>query len=57
VCSSRLDSLCWGKPLELRYNHEQTVVYLQELEDRYPGLEHIVLGFPMGASVAQFKKQ
>jgi hypothetical protein len=33
------------------------VAYLQELADRYPGLEHIVLGFPMGASTAQFKEQ
>jgi alkanesulfonate monooxygenase SsuD/methylene tetrahydromethanopterin reductase-like flavin-dependent oxidoreductase (luciferase family) len=36
---------------------EATVAYLQELEERYPGLEHIVIGFPMGASAAQFKEQ
>jgi alkanesulfonate monooxygenase SsuD/methylene tetrahydromethanopterin reductase-like flavin-dependent oxidoreductase (luciferase family) len=35
----------------------ETVSYLQELEEQYPGLEHIVLGFPMGESVAQFKAQ
>lgn len=34
-----------------------TVEYLQELQDRYPGLEHIMLGFPMGLSASQFKEQ
>jgi hypothetical protein len=33
------------------------VAYLKELEDKYPGLEHLVIGFPMGESVAQFKAQ
>jgi len=33
------------------------VAYLQEIEARYPGLEHILLGFPMGASLSQFKEQ
>jgi hypothetical protein len=33
------------------------VTYLQQLQDRYPGLEHIMLGFPMGLSAAQFKDQ
>ena len=35
----------------------ETVAYLQEIEARYPGLEHILLGFPMGASLGQFKEQ
>jgi len=36
---------------------QDTVTYLQQLQDRYPGLEHIMLGFPMGLSAAQFKDQ
>jgi alkanesulfonate monooxygenase SsuD/methylene tetrahydromethanopterin reductase-like flavin-dependent oxidoreductase (luciferase family) len=36
---------------------EETIAYLKELEDKYPGLGHIMLGFPMGASVQQFKEQ
>ena len=36
---------------------EDTIAYLKEFEEKYPGLEHIVLGFPMGASAAQFKEQ
>lgn len=35
----------------------ETVAYLQELEERYPGLEHMVIGFPMGASTSQFQEQ
>jgi len=35
----------------------ETVAYLKELEEHYPGLEHLVLGFPMGESVAQFSEQ
>lgn len=35
----------------------ETVAYLQELQERYPGLEHLLLGFPMGASAQQFKEQ
>lgn len=35
----------------------ETVAYLQEIEARYPGLEHIVIGFPMGATLQQFKDQ
>jgi alkanesulfonate monooxygenase SsuD/methylene tetrahydromethanopterin reductase-like flavin-dependent oxidoreductase (luciferase family) len=31
--------------------------YLKGIETRYPGLEHIMLGFPFGATVAQFKAQ
>lgn len=36
---------------------QDTVAYLQELQDKYPGLEHILLGFPMGLSTSQFKDQ
>ena len=36
---------------------EDAIAYLKEFEENYPGLEHIVLGFPMGASAAQFKEQ
>ena len=36
---------------------QDTVAYLQELQDKYPGLEHIILGFPMGVSTDQFKDQ
>jgi alkanesulfonate monooxygenase SsuD/methylene tetrahydromethanopterin reductase-like flavin-dependent oxidoreductase (luciferase family) len=36
---------------------QQTVAYLQELQDNYPGLEHIMIGFPMGLSKDQFKDQ
>ena len=35
---------------------EDIVSYLRELEDRYPGLEHILLGSPMGATTPQFKE-
>src|SRR5262249_3139954 len=31
--------------------------YLKDLERRYPGLEQIILGFPFGASAANFKDQ
>jgi hypothetical protein len=33
------------------------VTYLKELEEHYPGLEHIMLGFPFGASAAEFQVQ
>jgi alkanesulfonate monooxygenase SsuD/methylene tetrahydromethanopterin reductase-like flavin-dependent oxidoreductase (luciferase family) len=36
---------------------EETVDYLKEMEERYPGLEHILIAFPMGATKAQFKEQ
>ena len=36
---------------------QDTVAYLQELQERYPGLEHILLGFPMGLSTRQFQDQ
>jgi alkanesulfonate monooxygenase SsuD/methylene tetrahydromethanopterin reductase-like flavin-dependent oxidoreductase (luciferase family) len=31
--------------------------YLKDIEARYPGLEHLMLGFPFGATAAQFKTQ
>jgi alkanesulfonate monooxygenase SsuD/methylene tetrahydromethanopterin reductase-like flavin-dependent oxidoreductase (luciferase family) len=37
-------------------SHEM-IDYLKDIEARYPGLEHIMLGFPFGATVAQFKQQ
>ncbi len=36
---------------------QDAVAYLQELQEKYPGLEHILIGFPMGLSNAQFKDQ
>ncbi len=36
---------------------EETIAYLKDIEGKYPGLEHIVLGFQMGASTVQFKDQ
>jgi hypothetical protein len=36
---------------------QETVAYLQELQDKYPGLGHIMLGFPMGLSKKQFQDQ
>ena len=36
---------------------EDAIAFLKEFEEKYPGLEQIVLGFPMGASAAQFKEQ
>jgi alkanesulfonate monooxygenase SsuD/methylene tetrahydromethanopterin reductase-like flavin-dependent oxidoreductase (luciferase family) len=36
---------------------DETVAYLKELEEQYPGLEHIMLGFPFGASSAEFQAQ
>lgn len=36
---------------------EKTIAYLKGLEAAYPGLEHIVIGFPFGATAAQFKEQ
>lgn len=36
---------------------KDTVAYLQELEARYPGLEQILIGFPMGVSLSQFQDQ
>ena len=36
---------------------EQTIDYLKELEHKYPGLENIMIGFPMGATKDQMKEQ
>jgi alkanesulfonate monooxygenase SsuD/methylene tetrahydromethanopterin reductase-like flavin-dependent oxidoreductase (luciferase family) len=36
---------------------DDTVAYLKEVEEKYPGLEHLVIGFPMGESVTQFTEQ
>jgi alkanesulfonate monooxygenase SsuD/methylene tetrahydromethanopterin reductase-like flavin-dependent oxidoreductase (luciferase family) len=36
---------------------EDLTAYLKSLEEQYPGLEHIILGFPFGASAAEFKDQ
>jgi alkanesulfonate monooxygenase SsuD/methylene tetrahydromethanopterin reductase-like flavin-dependent oxidoreductase (luciferase family) len=36
---------------------EQTIDYLKELEDKYPGLEQILIAFPMGSTKAQFREQ
>src|SRR2546430_14352039 len=35
----------------------EAVAYLQEIEARYPGLEHILLGFPLRGSLSQIKEQ
>jgi alkanesulfonate monooxygenase SsuD/methylene tetrahydromethanopterin reductase-like flavin-dependent oxidoreductase (luciferase family) len=36
---------------------DETVAYLKEIEEHYPGLEHIMLGCPFGASSAEFQAQ
>jgi alkanesulfonate monooxygenase SsuD/methylene tetrahydromethanopterin reductase-like flavin-dependent oxidoreductase (luciferase family) len=36
---------------------DETVAYLKALEAQYPGLEHIMLGFPFGLSSAEFQAQ
>ena len=36
---------------------EETVAYLKEIEEKYPGLEQVMLAFPMGATVQQFREQ
>ena len=36
---------------------EETVTYLKELEEKYPGLEQIMIAFPMGSTKAQFREQ
>lgn len=35
----------------------ELTAYLKDIERRYPGLEHIILGFPFGATAADFKDQ
>ena len=34
-----------------------TITYLKEIEEKYPGIEQIMIGFPMGETKAQFKEQ
>ena len=36
---------------------EETIAYLKRIEDQYPGLEHVLLAFPMGLPRAQFQEQ
>jgi alkanesulfonate monooxygenase SsuD/methylene tetrahydromethanopterin reductase-like flavin-dependent oxidoreductase (luciferase family) len=36
---------------------DETIAYLKDVEDKYPGLEQIILGFPFGATAAAFKAQ
>ncbi len=47
-----IDNRAWfaGSP-------EDTVTYLEELQDKYPGLEQIMIAFPMGATTGQFRDQ
>ena len=47
-----IDNRAWfaGSP-------EDTIAYLEELQDKYPGLEQIMIAFPMGATTNQFKEQ
>ena len=33
-----------------------TITYLKEIEEKYPGIEQIMIGFPMGETKAQFKE-
>jgi hypothetical protein len=35
----------------------EMIEYLKDIEARYPGLEHVLLGFPFGATTGQFKAQ
>jgi hypothetical protein len=36
---------------------DEMITYLKGIETRYPGLEHLMLGFPFGETAAQFKEQ
>jgi alkanesulfonate monooxygenase SsuD/methylene tetrahydromethanopterin reductase-like flavin-dependent oxidoreductase (luciferase family) len=36
---------------------EETIAYLKEVEEKYPGLEQILIGFPMGLTKSQFREQ
>jgi hypothetical protein len=36
---------------------DQIIAYLKDIETRYPGLEHLMLGFPFGETAVQFKGQ
>ena len=47
-----IDNRAWfaGSP-------EDTIDYLKEIEEKYPGLEQVIIAFPMGESKAQFTQQ
>ena len=47
-----IDNRAWfaGSP-------EDTVTYLEELQDKYPGLEQVMIAFPTGATTGQFRDQ
>ena len=36
---------------------DQIIAYLKDIEARYPGLKHLMLGFPFGETAAQFQGQ
>ena len=38
-------------------NAETTTTYLKEIEEKYPGVDQIMIGFPMGETKSQFKEQ
>ena len=47
-----IDNRAWfaGSP-------EDTIDYLKEIEEKYPGLEQVIIAFPMGESKAEFTQQ
>ena len=47
-----IDNRAWfaGSP-------EDAVTYLEELQDKYPGPEQVMIAFPMGATTTQFREQ
>ena len=36
---------------------EEIIAYLKEVEEKYPGLENVLISYPMGPSSEQFKEQ
>ena len=38
-------------------NPDSTIAYIKEIEEKYPGVEQIMIGFPMGQTTAGFKEQ
>ena len=38
-------------------SQEDTIDYLKEIEEKYPGLEQVIIAFPIGESKAQFTQQ
>ena len=38
-------------------NPETTIAYIKEIEEKYPGVEQVMIGFPMGETKAQFNEQ